>query len=111
MPDARPPLIGITIGRDLPDHPGYLRLRSTYSEAVGAAGGLPVLIPPYAEPARLSELLARLDGLLLPGGLDVDPSCYGEPPHAETRVDAVLDRLELEVARWAVAHPRLPTLG
>jgi len=103
------PLIGLTIGPHAED-PAYLRLRSTYARAVEAAGGLPVLIPPIDDADALHELLGRLDGLVLPGGLDVDPAEYGEQPHPLTEVNPELDQHELAVARWAT-QSRLPTLG
>jgi putative glutamine amidotransferase len=100
------PLIGLTIA---PDSEGYLRLRSTYPRAIEQAGGVPVLIPPL-EDDSLIALLQSLDGLVLPGGLDVDPAYYGEPRHERTEVNESLDRLELTVARWAVSAD-VPTLG
>lgn len=102
------PLIGITAtpitGSDgLP----YARLRMTYVRAVELAGGLPLIIPPVD---ALEPLLERLDGLLLPGGADVDPAHYGQAPHPTTEVNHALDQLELAAARWAV-HSSVPALG
>jgi putative glutamine amidotransferase len=88
----------------------YLRLRSTYARAVEAAGGLPVLVPPFVDRDALHALLGRLDAIVFPGGLDVDPAEYGEAPHPETEVNPNLDELELAVARWA-ASSEVPTLG
>jgi putative glutamine amidotransferase len=101
----RRPLIGLTIGPDS----GYLRVRSTYTQAIEQAGGVPVLIPPL-EQESLRTLLEVLDGLVLPGGLDVDPSHYGEARAERTEVNPDLDRLELAVSRWAL-NSGLPTLG
>jgi putative glutamine amidotransferase len=102
------PLIGITMGPDKPGSP-YLQLRSSYARAIETAGGLPVLIPPMA-PESVSALLERLDGVVFPGGADVDPAEYGESIHPRTETNPDLDRLELAVARWAVGSD-LPTLG
>lgn len=49
-----------------------------YVEQVVRAGGQPVLIPPAGDP---TELPSRLDGLILAGGGDIDPSRYGEAAH------------------------------
>jgi gamma-glutamyl-gamma-aminobutyrate hydrolase PuuD len=80
------PLIGLTVGcaqgRDGYD---YARLRTTYVHAVQAAGGLPVLVPPQAERDALEAILERLDGLLLPGGGDVDPVEYRARRHRMRR--------------------------
>jgi putative glutamine amidotransferase len=106
---VRRPLIGLTIGPHM-DDPAYLRLRGTYPSAIEAAGGLPVLVPPLDDSAALVDLLQRLDAVVLPGGLDVDPAEYGEAPHPLTEVNRRLDDLELVVARWA-ARSQVPTLG
>ncbi|MDQ3248260.1 MAG: gamma-glutamyl-gamma-aminobutyrate hydrolase family protein, partial [Chloroflexota bacterium] len=65
-----PPLIGITTyGRD---EQAAFTLPAAYVDAVRRAGGIPVLVPPGE--IYLSELMARLDGLILAGGGDVDPA-------------------------------------
>jgi gamma-glutamyl-gamma-aminobutyrate hydrolase PuuD len=102
------PLIGITIATETPGSP-YLQLRASYAHAIEAAGGLPVLVPPMS-PDAISALLERLDGVVFPGGADVDPAEYGESAHPKTETNPDLDRLELAVARWAVRSD-LPTLG
>jgi putative glutamine amidotransferase len=102
------PLIGITIAPTEAGSP-FLQQRATYPHCVEVAGGLPVLIPPMADEA-LVALLDRLDGLVFPGGADVDPSLYDEARHPKTEVNADLDRLELAAARWAVGSDK-PVLG
>jgi putative glutamine amidotransferase len=70
-----------------------------YSEAVEAAGGLPVHIPliPHAE--SLSQIVAGLDGILLPGSdSDVDPLRYGHDPHPKLgAVHPIKDETDLLV--------------
>lgn len=51
-------------------------LPAGYPRLVQSAGGLPAMLPPD-EPARAAETVARLDGLVIAGGPDVDPSRYG----------------------------------
>jgi len=103
-------LIGLTVGpvrhRDGLD---YAQLRMTYVRAIEAAGGLPVLVPPTSHVA-LEDLLGRVDGLVLPGGADVDPAEYGEVVNGSEPPNLELDRLELAAARWAVKND-LPLLG
>jgi putative glutamine amidotransferase len=102
------PLIGITVG---PPEEGsaYLQTRGTYPHAIEVAGGLPVLIPPLGA-AALAALLGRLDGIVFPGGADVNPAEYGEAREPKTEVVSELDRLELGVAHWAIRSD-VPTLG
>jgi putative glutamine amidotransferase len=57
------------------------------------------------------SIYGRLDGLLLPGGVDVAPALYGEDPHPKLgKVEGPLDEAELVLARWALADG-LPLLG
>ena len=59
----------------------------------------------------LRSLYEMLDGVLLPGGADIQPSAYGAQPHPKLgRVDPALDETELQLARWALAEGK-PVLG
>ena len=106
-PEGRP-LIGLTVGAaQAEDGLEYVRLRTTYIQAVEAAGGVPVLVPPLKD---ATALFKKLDGLLLPGGADVDPAFYGESMNGALTPNPELDRLELDAARWAIEH-EVPMLG
>jgi putative glutamine amidotransferase len=81
-----------------------------YVAAVESAGGEAVLIDPQATPAERTRAFGRMDGLLLPGGADLDPALYGQAPHPTTAVEAGRD--DLEAAAWQAARDRgLPVLG
>ena len=88
-----------------------LRLGTTYLRAVEAGGGLPVVLAPH-DPELDEALVARLDGLCLAGGPDLDPVAYGavgrHPRLGET--DAAVDAAELALAR-AADRLGLPVLG
>ena len=57
-----------------------------YSEAVEAAGGLPVHIPLIPDKDFIESVVDGMDGILLPGcDSDVDPAYYGEDPHPKLR--------------------------
>jgi putative glutamine amidotransferase len=59
-------------------------LAREYSEAVEAAGGLPVHIPLIPSADFIKGVMANVDGLLLPGSdSDVDPLRYGHEPHPD----------------------------
>lgn len=94
------PKIGITV------HPRRgLEYYGTYRRAVMTAGAEPVdLVPGTKE-------LPELDGLLLPGGWDVDPSFYGERRDEKVGdTDLELDETELTLFRQA-RERKIPVLG
>ena len=73
------PLIGVTLDAEQPGgwsrFPWYA-LRANYTDAIAAAGGLPVALP--HDPDLAAEMLDRLDGLVVTGGaFDVSPALYG----------------------------------
>jgi putative glutamine amidotransferase len=59
-------------------------LPAQYAAAVEATGGVPLLLPPVAQEGAADAVVARLDGLVVSGGADVDPSRYGQDPHPRT---------------------------
>ena len=71
---------------------------SAYVEAVASAGGAPVLLPPVGID---DDVLEILDGLVIIGGPDVDPSQYGAEPHPETDPKPLRDDFEIGLARAA----------
>jgi putative glutamine amidotransferase len=77
-----------------------------YLRAVEAAGGEPVALDPSPDglsPDRATAMVHEIDGLLVPGGWDVDPPAYGEDRQEETpNVDPPLDRTEIALVRAAV---------
>ena len=73
------PLIGITTGPE----GETLVIKRYYADAVYGAGGCSVLIPSENSPHRMAEII---DGLLIPGGQDLDPSYFSEPPHPSITV-------------------------
>src|SRR5260370_33392989 len=82
MREQRRPRIGIAMRVELETNRFYLA--RYYSEAVEAAGGLPVHIPLMPRQDLIKGVLADLDGLLLPGSdSDLDPLRYGQQPHPQ----------------------------
>ena len=83
-----------------------------YVAAVQRAGGLAVLLPP--DPAATEDpdtVLDLIDGLILAGGVDVDPAAYGESAHEATDApDELRDAFELALARRALERD-MPLLG
>ena len=71
----------------------------TYVEAVTAAGGSPVLLPPVGTDPRV---LDTLDGLITSGGTDVDPGLYGHAAHPLTVSQPLRDTAELALTTAAL---------
>ncbi|HSY49604.1 MAG TPA: gamma-glutamyl-gamma-aminobutyrate hydrolase family protein [Thermoanaerobaculia bacterium] len=104
------PLIGI--GSDVAQKDGERDrafVYTTYIEALKRAGAVPVLIPP--QPENAADLLEGLDGILLAGGDDCDPSEYGEKMHPSCEpMDPRRQKNDVGLARLA-RQRGIPTLG
>jgi putative glutamine amidotransferase len=115
--DTRP-VIGITAyveraswGRWV-DVPGAL-VPYRYVGHVEDAGGIAVVVPPRpdADDGVAHELLARLDGVILAGGVDVAPELYADERHASVQASRPdRDTTELALAR-ATSALDVPLLG
>ena len=82
-----------------------------YYDAVAELGGAPFMIPLMEDESVLRALYERLDAIFLAGGVDVDPSSYGdERHHLCGRTDLSRDRVELLFTRWALEDGK-PILG
>lgn len=83
-------------------------IAASYVDAVLAAGGVPVVLPPQDDHAE--ALLGLVDGLLFSGGADLDPAIYGDREvHPKTYdVHPLRDRFELALIREAIARD-IPT--
>lgn len=102
------PIVGITLGDG--DEPGLHSMREDYVRSVEQADGVPVVLPPV-RPGDAGLVLDRLDGLLLSGGVDLDPSLYGRAPHPKLgRVNRRRDDFELALVREALERD-IPTFG
>lgn len=109
------PRIAITLWRrELPtfvsDRTLLYTLADEYVTSVTEAGGLPLLVPHLDGDAAADAVLDAVDGLVVAGGGDVDPSSYGARNTASKDVDAQADRSELALLRRA-RQRRMPTLA
>lgn len=74
-----------------------------YLQAIEAAGGAPLLIHLTTNDEVLNRLYGQIDGLLLAGGEDIDPACYGVPRHPKLGdPDPVQDDVEIKLTRRAL---------
>jgi gamma-glutamyl-gamma-aminobutyrate hydrolase PuuD len=83
--DSRRPRIGITTYLEPATWGIWQReaalLPKVYLDAVVAAGGVPLLLPPVGTDPTILDML---DGLVIAGGCDVDPASYQASTHPET---------------------------
>ena len=86
---GKTPLIGVVCGHQ--QDPERFYVNAPYIHALQRAGGTPVLIPlPPKE--QLLEILSMFAGILLPGGIDIDPARFGEQPHPRCgQIDPIWD--------------------
>jgi putative glutamine amidotransferase len=98
------PVIGISVDTD----GEYLKVKRHYSPAIWSAGGTPVLIPPYGDPPAYTALI---DGLLISGGGDMDPSCYSETARDSANIVS-RQRTDFEIVLLrAIMEQKKPVLG
>ncbi|HEX8175248.1 MAG TPA: gamma-glutamyl-gamma-aminobutyrate hydrolase family protein [Pyrinomonadaceae bacterium] len=110
MSNSRRPLIGITMRVEFETDRFYLA--RFYSEAVEAAGGVPLHLSLIPREDYIREALESLDGLLLPGSdSDLDPMLYNKEPHRRLgSVHAIKDQTDL-LALDEVEKRGLPLLA
>ncbi len=115
---TKPPLIGLPGRRkrasevrgfpDILDDCDLDLYFADYARGVMEAGGTPVHIPIDADPAAVGD---RLDGIVLPGGTDIDPIRYEADPDPEL-LDPEPERDDLELGLLSAAlDAELTVLG
>lgn len=114
------PVIGISTYRDEASWGVWRQVAdiqfAQYADAVVEFDGVPVLLTPAPVrggqlAAAAEQVVARLDGLIIAGGADVDPELYDAPQHPKT-LGIRADRDAWELALLDAAETRgLPTLG
>ncbi len=93
------PIIGIAPCRSLTD----------YVESVRRAGGEPRVFNPLED--QPEQIVGEVQGVLMTGGVDIDPARYGEEPHATvTAIEPERDAFEFALL-LAAREARLPVFG
>ena len=86
-------------------------LAKGYYQSVLAAGGSPIIIPPYTDKAALESMLDTIDGIILSGGADVNPILFGQEPIPQLHgINAERDQAEIALIRRAYER-QIPMLG
>lgn len=84
--------------------PGYLN-------GIQEAGGIPMILPVLDNPTDLNQVLSTLDGVLFPGGQDVDPSIYNHEKKSYCgQIYQQRDTLEAYILNYVIEH-QIPALG
>lgn len=113
--DRRPAVVGIPV----PIEQAHWRvwsgevylLNRNYADQLRRAGMIPVFLPVAATAYEAARMVEGLDGLLIAGGADVDPDCYGQEPHpASGPFDSARDTFEAALLHQAVQRG-LPVFG
>jgi putative glutamine amidotransferase len=107
------PMIGINADyrSSKKDSPAFSYVAAGYFDAIVAAGGIPVVIPPLEEQDDVERILDLLDGVVLVGGADLDPRRDGFMLHPTVRP---LDTRREDFDRMLVgliARRRMPVFG
>ncbi len=103
----RRPLIGCTTYRKQVGQLEVIGVTAPYTQAIIAAGGIPVLIPLCLDEASRRQIFDCVDGLLFPGGGDIDFWRYSEAQQARLRgIDQERDELELALTKTAVSEQK-----
>ena len=109
------PIIGISVNISLPDDEKrsfsqgvtVYYLQEHYGRFVEAGGGVPLLLTPLEDLELIPSLVARMDGVLLTGGVDVDPSLYNESNTHSLGCNLQRDRFEIALVNAARCQDRI----
>jgi putative glutamine amidotransferase len=104
---ASRPIIGVPTQtlEEIPDQlPRCWVMSQQYVRVLVAAGAIPWIIPLLeGDEETLRAVYDRLDGVFLPGGVDMDPATYREKSSELVgRIDPARDEIELTLTRWAI---------
>ena len=82
-----------------------------YVEAVEKAGGVPIIIPVVSDEEVVENQIKNVDGIILSGGYDVNPQCYGEEPLEQLGfILPEVDKCHIKVIEYCTKYKK-PLLG
>lgn len=87
------------------------KIGQNYTESVHKAGGLPFIIPITDDEEMIQEYVNHIDGLLIPGGIDINPKYYHQDKHPSTNTPSqIFDSFEFHFLKQA-EEKKLPILA
>ena len=112
------PVIGITANISPPDdrNRGFSKgialhyIQHSYIGFIESAGGSPVILPVVEDEETVSRIIDSLDGVLITGGVDIEPDLYGEPNTYSMDVDTWRDGSEIKLVNEA-RRRQVPIMG
>ncbi len=112
------PIIGITCCMEYADHKrkfptshAFDYLKKSYHQAVERSGGVAVILPNTTRTKLVGRFLNMVDGMIISGGGDVDPTFYGERKKVKNLgITKERDVLEIALVREAKIM-QVPMLG
>ncbi len=110
---TRKPLVGLNADYrpSRKEGPALTYIAAGYYNAIQAAGGIPVILPPLEDEDDLGRVLDMLDAFVLVGGADLDPRRDGYQLHSSVRLmDGRREDFDRQLVRQ-IAERRLPVLG
>lgn len=103
------PIIGFTTSTN--EDESVLQMNCSYLNALTHADAIPVLLPPTIDPSVITRYAQLVDGLLLSGGVDIDPLRYGENQQWDCgEISPLRDAFELAICKEFLLQKK-PVLG
>lgn len=103
----RKPVILIFASRK--DETTFCNIR--YTDSILSAGGIPLIVPMKTDREAIKQLCYTADGFLFAGGVDINPSYYGEEKYNDTvEIDDIRDTLEMTAFEY-IFDTGKPILG
>ncbi len=109
IPYSQRPIIGLlTYQKKAAERARHVvGIMPSYIEAVRLAGGIPILLPLLLDEGETQATIQRVDGILMPGGGDVEPRHYNGTHHPTMySIDPIRDEFEIKAVRYAVQQEK-----
>lgn len=107
----RKPIIGLTCNESAKDYLPKQFINEAYINSVIRAGGCPVILPITQDFETIQSQVEMLDGLIMTGGIDVNPMIYHENPQSlQGNSSLERDYYEMNLLKYA-DEKQIPIFG